>query len=221
MTGSSGTPVTAAAATEAVSDPWRVLAEGLHASYRTGSMVTGGEFVTKIIEAAEEAGHHPDIDLRYPTVHLALTTHSAHALTEADVALANRIAQIAADLDLTPLDAPPARFDLAIDALDIEAITPFWRAVLGYADEPEKTTVDLSDPEGRLPGVWFQQMDEPRPQRSRMHVDLWVPHDAVHARIQAGLDAGGQLLTDEFAPEFWVLADPEGNEICLCTWQNR
>ncbi|GAC67585.1 VOC family protein [Gordonia soli] len=222
MTGSTGTPVTSAAATEAVSDPWRVLSNVLHATYRTGSMAAGGEFVTAVIGAAEEAGHHPDIDIRYPTVHLALSTHSAHRLTEADVALANRIAEIAVEHGLTPHEKhPPAVFELAIDALDIARIAPFWRAVLGYDEEPEHTSVDLSDPEGRLPGIYFQQMDEPRPQRSRMHVDLWVPHDVVHQRLQAALAADGQLLTDEFAPEWWVLADPEGNEVCLCTWQQR
>ncbi|WP_412753780.1 VOC family protein [Krasilnikovia sp. M28-CT-15] len=33
--------------------------------------------------------------------------------------------------------------------------------------------------------------------------------------------AGGRLVSDERAPAYWVLADPEGNKICLCTWQNR
>ncbi|MFW0793647.1 VOC family protein [Gordonia sp. CPCC 205515] len=221
MTGSTGTPVSAAAATEALSDPWRVLAGTLYAAYKTGNMVRGGEFVAKIIDAAEAAGHHPDVELRYGSVHLALTTHSAHRLTEADVMLANALAAIAVDLDIAPLDAPPSRFELAIDALDIAKIRPFWKAVLGYQDEPEETSIDLSDPAGILPGVWFQQMGEPRPQRSRMHVDLWVPHDVIQDRIAAALDTDGQLLTDEYAPSFWVLADPEGNEICLCTWQER
>ena len=136
-------------------------------------------------------------------------------------ALANEIAAIARDQGLEPLEAPPTCFELAIDALDIGAIKPFWRAVLGYRDDPPQTTADLSDPAGIGPGVWFQQMDEPRPQRSRMHVDLWVPHDVVQQRIQDALDAGGQLLSDGKAPSFWVLADAEGNEICLCTWQAR
>ncbi|MCH5641657.1 MULTISPECIES: VOC family protein [unclassified Gordonia (in: high G+C Gram-positive bacteria)] len=221
MTGSSGTPVTAAAATEVVSDPWRVLADKLVAAYKTGSMVRGGEFVAKIIDAAEVAGHHPDIDLRYGTVHLVLTTHSAHALTEADVALANTIAAIAVDLGIEPAPTPMTQFDLAIDALDIAAIRPFWAAVFGYKDAAEHQPIDLVDPDGRLPGVWFQQMDEARPQRSRMHVDLWVPHDELEHRLQSALEAGGRLLTDEYAPSFWVLADAEGNEVCLCTWQER
>ncbi|GAA1482581.1 VOC family protein [Gordonia sinesedis] len=215
------TPVTRAAASEAVAEPWRVVADKLMAAYRTGSMVRGGEFVAKVIAAAEAANHHPDIDLRYGTVHLVLTTHSEHRLTSKDVDLANTIAGIGTDLGLEPLDAPPAQFDLAIDALDIAAIRPFWAAVLGYRDAADREPIDLTHPAGRLPGVWFQQMDAPRPQRSRMHVDLWIPHDEAETRRQAALDAGGRLLTDEYAPSFWVLADPEGNEICLCTWQER
>ena len=225
MTGSTGTPVTAAAATEVTSDPWRVVGAALRAAYRTGSMVRGREFLNRIVDAAEAAGHHPDIDLRYATIHLALVTHSANRLTEADVALANTIAEIAVEMNLEPLPVPGARYDIAIDALDIPSIEPFWRAILGYdtVDDEARDFVeaDLVDPDGRGPSVWFQQMDEPRPQRSRMHIDLWVPHDAVHSRIQAALEAGGQLLTDQYAPSFWVLADAEGNEICLCTWQDR
>ncbi|UAK37392.1 4a-hydroxytetrahydrobiopterin dehydratase [Gordonia bronchialis] len=221
MTGSSGTPVSAAAATEVVSDPWRVLADKLVAAYQTGSMVKGGEFVARIIDAAEAAGHHPDIDLRYGTVHLVLTTHSAHQLTEADVALANTIAQIASELGIEPSGTSVAQVDIAIDALDIAAIRPFWTAVLGFRDAAESQPIDLVDPDGRLPGVWFQQMDEARPQRNRIHLDVLVPHDVVHERLQAALTAGGQLLSDEYAPAFWVLADAEGNEACLCTWQGR
>ncbi|MGC4933399.1 VOC family protein [Gordonia sp. DT30] len=209
----------AADATESVADPWRVIGDALQVAYRTGNMVTGGRFVARIVEAAEAAGHHPDIDLRYGSVHLTLTTHSAHGLTQADVDLANQIAHIADGMDIDAGGAPPARFDLAIDAVDIEAIRPFWRAVLGYRDEPAQTESDLTDPAGILPPLWFQQMDSARPQRSRMHVDLLLPHDAVQSRMAAALDAGGRLVTDTYAPAWWVLADVEGNEICLCTWQ--
>jgi 4a-hydroxytetrahydrobiopterin dehydratase len=69
--------------------------------------------------------------------------------------------------------------------------------------------------------VWFQQMDEPRPQRNRIHFDIDVPHDEVEERLVAALGAGGTLVSDGQAPAFWVLADAEGNEACLCTWQNR
>jgi 4a-hydroxytetrahydrobiopterin dehydratase len=62
-------------------------------------------------------------------------------------------------------------------------------------------------------------MDEARPQRNRIHLDLDVAVDVVERRVADALAAGGRLVTDAFAPSWWVLADPEGNEICLCTWR--
>lgn len=47
-------------------------------------------FVNRVGEAAESAGHHPDIDIRYNRVRLALITHDAGGLTEKDFDLASR-----------------------------------------------------------------------------------------------------------------------------------
>jgi 4a-hydroxytetrahydrobiopterin dehydratase len=108
--------------------------------------------------------------------------------------------------------------EVAIDALDVAAIRPFWRAVLGYV---EVGAADLVDPLDVGPGIWFQRMDAPRPQRNRIHLDVSVPHDEAPRRIEAALAAGGRLVSDARAPMFWVLADPEGNEACVSTWQGR
>ncbi len=114
------------------------------------------------------------------------------------------------------------QLEIAIDALDIPAVRPFWRAVLGYTDEPGGGPTDaIVDPAGQLPAVWFQQMDQPRPQRNRLHVDVTVAHDEAPARVRAALDAGGVLVSDAHARAFWVLADVEGNEVCVCTWLDR
>ncbi|MCP3937711.1 MAG: hypothetical protein GY708_20350, partial [Actinomycetia bacterium] len=77
------------------------------------------------------------------------------------------------------------------------------------------------DPLRNGPTICFQLMDAPRPQRSRMHVDVSVPHDVAEERVAAAIAAGGRLVSDEHARSFWVLADPEGNEACVCTWQDR
>ena len=45
--------------------------------------------------------------------------------------------------------------------------------------------------------------------------------DEARPRIQAALAAGGVLVSDGAAPSFWVLADAEGNEACVCTWLER
>jgi 4a-hydroxytetrahydrobiopterin dehydratase len=81
--------------------------------------------------------------------------------------------------------------------------------------------VDLIDPNGQGPTFWFQQMDAPRPQRNRIHVDISVPHDQAEARVAAAIAAGGHLVTDLNAPAWWVLSDAEGNEACVATWVGR
>ena len=57
--------------------------------------------VDEIALVAEEMDHHPDIDIRWRAVHLALTTHSAGGVTQLDVELAHRIDEIAAGLGAT------------------------------------------------------------------------------------------------------------------------
>ena len=57
--------------------------------------------VDEIALVAEEMDHHPDIDIRWRTLHLTLTTHSAGGVTQLDVELAHRIDEIAAGLGAT------------------------------------------------------------------------------------------------------------------------
>jgi 4a-hydroxytetrahydrobiopterin dehydratase len=113
--------------------------------------------------------------------------------------------------------------EICVDAIDIAAIRPFWKAVLGYADEPTDSgpTAALVDPAGQLPAVWFQQMDEPRPQRNRIHFDVTVAHEEAEPRVRAALAAGGVLVSDAEARSYWIMADVEGNEVCVCTWLDR
>jgi 4a-hydroxytetrahydrobiopterin dehydratase len=200
-------------------DDWRVLLGRIEASFVAPSFDASAAFVQSIAEAAEAANHHPAVDLRYPgLVHVALTTHVARSLTEADASLAATISALAAAAGIGSEPRSSTTVEVAIDVLDIDAVRPFWKAVLGYEDAGEW---DVVDPRGIGPAFWFQQMDEPRPQRNRVHIDVTVPHDEADARVAAALAAGGTLLTDEHARAFWVLADPEGNEACVCTWQDR
>jgi len=53
------------------------------------------EFVGRVAERAEAADHHPDIDIRYRRVRLALTTHDDGGLSEKDVALAGQVEALA------------------------------------------------------------------------------------------------------------------------------
>jgi 4a-hydroxytetrahydrobiopterin dehydratase len=174
--------------------------------------------VTDVAAVAEELDHHPDVDLRYRDVTFRLATHSAGGVTELDVDLARRIVALATAQGATPL--PPAdRFEIGIDTEDGPALRPFWKAVLGYREQrTPQDGVELVDPDGQGPTVWFQPMDPPRHGRGRVHLDVYVAggREACEQRVADALAAGGRLVTDEFAPDWWVLADGEGNEACVC-----
>lgn len=197
---------------------WRIVVRTLQASFRTGSMAKGIEFISRIGPKADDANHHPDLTLTYPRVHVLLTTHDADGLTELDVEMARTISAIAAEMEVEAEPAVVGAVEIAIDALDIPAVKPFWEAVLGYKSDRDD---DIVDPYGRGPSFWFQKMDEPRQQRNRIHIDVIVPHDVAVQRIAAAVAAGGTLVSDSAAPAFWILADSEGNEACICTWQGR
>jgi 4a-hydroxytetrahydrobiopterin dehydratase len=79
---------------------WRVAGDVASARFRTGSFATGVRLIEAIGELADAANHHPDVDLRYPTVTVRLTTHDVGGLSERDVDLARQISVIARELEV-------------------------------------------------------------------------------------------------------------------------
>ncbi|NNE11121.1 MAG: pterin-4-alpha-carbinolamine dehydratase [Ilumatobacter sp.] len=198
---------------------WRVVLGTARAVFRSGSFPAAAQLVAAITEAAEELVHHPDIDVRYPgDVHVTVTTHATGGLTSLDVDLARRVSELAADSGASAAPDGVQVAELAIDTMDADRIRPFWAALLDYRETEHGTLVD---PRRQGWSIWFQQMDEPRTERNRFHVDIAVPDDVAEQRIAAALAAGGTLVSDRRAKAFWVLADADGNEACICTWQDR
>lgn len=203
--------------TEGLED-WRVLFTGALAHFRTGSFSAGVSLAAAIAELADAANHHPDLDVRYGGVTVRLISHDVHALTDRDVALARRITALARERGVPSDPTAVQDVQVAIDAQVHADVMPFWRAVLGYDAVGEE---DLVDPHGRNAPFWFQEMDAPRPQRNRIHVDVAVPHDVAEARVAAAVAAGGRVVNDAGAPEWWTLADAEGNEVDVATTHTR
>lgn len=74
---------------------WTRRGSVIRRTFEFADFVEAVRFVNAVARAAEKAGHHPDIDIRWNRVQLALTTHDAGGLTEKDFALAARCNQLA------------------------------------------------------------------------------------------------------------------------------
>jgi len=214
---------------------WRLVLGELRTEVRTGSLALAADVAGRAATVAGAEGHLR-LDVRSDRVLLSLQTATAAWVTERDVELARNISTVVDESRLETVSGVDEEdvgsgggeramqvIEIGIDALDAAAIRPFWRAVLGYVDEPGWSGAwdGLIDPLGQGPAVWFQRMDAPRPQRNRIHFDVSVPHDEAESRIGAALAAGGTMVNDAQAPAFRVLADAEGNEVCVTTWQGR
>ena len=195
---------------------WRVIQHTAATRFRTGSLAQG-VVLAQAISGLAGAGDRPHLDLRPDGVTVRLVADDRSVLTENDLTLAAGISAIASDLDIAADPACVQNVQIAIDALVMADVLPFWQAILGY-DFVELTGDSLVDPKHIGPTVWFQQMDAPRPQRNRIHVDLYVPHEQAEGRIAAAIEAGGRIVYDGHAPLWWTLADPEGNEVDVAPW---
>jgi 4a-hydroxytetrahydrobiopterin dehydratase len=199
-------------------EDWRALFFGAFAYFRTGSFSAGAELTAEIARLADAANHHPDVDLRYGGVTVRLFSHDVFGLTDRDVTLARQISTAARQRGAAAEPTAVQVVQVTVDAMSHPDVIPFWQAVLGYDAVGDE---DLVDPHGRNASLWFQQMDQPRPQRNRIHVDVCVPYDVAEARVAAAVAAGGRILRDDEAPVGWLLADPEGNEVDVATVHTR
>jgi 4a-hydroxytetrahydrobiopterin dehydratase len=70
---------------------WQIESGELVRTFQFKDFVAALQFVNRVGEFAEQAGHHPDIDIRYNRVRLSLVSHDAGGITEKDFDLATRV----------------------------------------------------------------------------------------------------------------------------------
>jgi 4a-hydroxytetrahydrobiopterin dehydratase len=194
---------------------WRKLAQALHARYAVADPAAAAEFVAEVAHIAG-APEHLEARLTRSTVDLTLcTAENGRWITRTDVDLAGQITAIARNRGLTAQPDAVTQLELALDTWDEGTVGPFWSALL--TGRPDNTIYDsVFDPSGRVPALWFQTTDQHETPRQRWHFDLWLAPEAVEERIAAAVAAGGTVLYDEKAPAWTLLADPDGNRVCVC-----
>jgi len=207
---------------EGVED-WRVISDGACAFFRTGSFAESARFVQAISEEIG-GGAPPDVDIRSDgvTVRLITVADGYYGMVRPDIDRAQRISVVARGQGLSADPSAVQSVLLVVGSLSNPDVMPFWQAVLGYARRPDSPDEDLVDPGDRGPALWFETMDQPRPDGGgAIHVAVWVGHDEAEARVAAALAAGGRMVRDDFAPAWWTLADAAGNEADVSTVLSR
>lgn len=74
---------------------WSQAGKAIQRKFTFKSFMPAIGFVNRIADAAEKAGHHPDITINYSVVGISLSTHSEGGVTEKDFELAKQIDEIA------------------------------------------------------------------------------------------------------------------------------
>lgn len=196
---------------------WRRLAQALHARYLIPDYVVAAAFVVAVADAAEADNHHPDLKLTYGVIDLSLCTHEDGLwVTQKDIDMAQKISEIASEHGLKAQPGAVTQLEIALDTAQEDGVSPFW-SVLLTGSLHNKVYDSIFDPTGRVPGLWFQGTTEHETPRQRWHFDLWLAPEVANERIVAAVAAGGSIVDDSEAPTYTILADPEGNRVCICT----
>ncbi len=107
--------------------------------------------------------------------------------------------------------------DIVIDCADPEALAEFWAEALGYTKlgflDPY---VVLLPPVREHPPVMLQRVPEPKTAKARIHFDLRVPDIELEAKRLEALGARRIDIGQGENPGWITMADPEGNEFCVC-----
>jgi 4a-hydroxytetrahydrobiopterin dehydratase len=200
-------------AAEGVGD-WVVLHGGATAVFRTRSWHEGARLAEALGGVAGFRGSGALITVAEDRVTVRLT-RDLWQLEARHIELARAVSAVASEHGATADRAAVQEVQLAISAKPDAVDVDFWRAVLGYRAVADDNGVD---PLGHGSTVWVQELDEAKPLRHAMHVDVSVAREQVEARLEAAIAAGGRVVDDSNAPAHWTLADRAGNRVCICAW---
>ena len=73
---------------------WKSSDANIQKQFEFADFIDAMTFVNRVAELAEEVGHHPDLDIRYNRVLVALSTHDEGGVTDKDLRLAREIEEL-------------------------------------------------------------------------------------------------------------------------------
>lgn len=193
-------------------EDWTVLHGGATAAFRVATLDEAARLAGAIARVPGVAESSAVITLARSTLTVRLTRDLW--LIEAHHAdLARAISAVAREHGAIADPSVIQEVQVAVAAKPDSVDLGFWRAVLGYDPASDDNGVD---PLGTGSTVWMQELDEAKPLRHAMHVDVSVPRSQAQQRLAAALAAGGRVVDQ--SPEHWTLADRAGNRVCIAVW---
>jgi 4a-hydroxytetrahydrobiopterin dehydratase len=200
---------------------WRKLSQPLQARYLIADFAEAAAFVAAVAQVVEADSDHLDMRLAHGVIDLSLCTHADGLwVTQKDIDLARTISEIAHENALKADPTAVTQLEVALDSAHEDKVGPFWSVL--FTGSPDNKVYDsIFDPTGRVPAMWFQGTDDHDTPRQRWHFDLWLAPEVAEERIAAAVATGGSVVDETGAPSFTVLADPDGNRVCVCTALGR
>ena len=195
-------------------DDWVVLHGGATAVFRVGSIGEAARLAEAVTAVPGLAGSGALLTVADTALTVRLS-RDVWMLEPQHVELARAVSAVAGAHGAVADRAAVQEVQFAVaakpDAIDVG----FWRAVLGYDPMADDNGVD---PLGHGSTVWMQGLDEAKPLRHAMHIDVSVAREHAEARLAAALAAGGRIVDESEAPGTWILSDRAGNRVCIASW---
>jgi 4a-hydroxytetrahydrobiopterin dehydratase len=195
-------------------DDWVVLHGGATATFRVRSLADAARLADAVAKVPGLEGSGVLLTMAGDSLTVRLS-RDLWQLELRHIELARAVSAVARAHGVPADRAAVQEVQLAIAAKPNAIDVGFWRAVLGYVPMADDNAVD---PLGHGSTVWMQELDEAKPLRHAMHIDVSVAREHVASRLEAALAAGGRIVDESQAPAHWTLADRAGNRVCICAW---
>jgi 4a-hydroxytetrahydrobiopterin dehydratase len=193
---------------------WVVLHGGPTAVYKTKTFAEAALFFQALAQLPEINGTKTQINVVSERVTVRLT-REVWNIESVHIDLARSISKIADSLGVVADPSQVQEVQVAISAKADSIDLNFWRAVLGYDAMLGDNAID---PLGNSSTVWMQELNEAKPLKHAMHIDVSVAREHVEARLAAAVKAGGIIVDESQAPASWILSDRSGNKVCIVAW---
>ena len=193
-------------------DDWVVLHGGATAVFKVGSIGEAARLAAAVAEIDGFEGSGALLTILDASLSVRLT-RGLGQLESGHVDLARAVSEVGSAHGAVADRASVQEVQLAIAAKPDAVDVGFWCAVLGYVPLADDAGVD---PLGHGSTVWMQELDESKPLRHAMHLDVSVARDHVEGRLAAALAAGGRVVWE--SEEHWTLADQAGNRVDITAW---